>query len=73
MVCENFHKGRYSAADGDINACIKHQKENFRPFAVILDGECHGSNTCDNPSTRNKAAIYDIRDSKSMKVTTIII
>ena len=66
MVCENFHEGRFSAADRDIDACIKHQKENFRPFAVILEGECHGSNTCNNPSTRSKAAIYEIKDTKGM-------
>ena len=40
--------GRYSAADGDVNACINHQRDIGLSFAIIWQGYCYGSSTCNS-------------------------
>ena len=61
MACENNKAGRYQDADGDVNACITHQKENGRSFATYWKGECYGSTTCIKPYPLSGAVNYEVK------------
>ena len=60
-ACENNGVGRYSAADGDVNACISHQRDNGRSFAVIWQGLCYGTSTCNSPYTLSGTVNYNVQ------------
>ena len=60
-ACENNGVGRYSAADGDVDACIRHQRANDRLFAVIWQGKCYGSSTCNSPYSLSGTVNYKVQ------------
>ena len=61
MACDIIAEGRYAAADGDLDACIRYQKENGRAFATLLNNQCYGSSTCDNVYGLIGAVNYEIK------------
>ena len=60
-ACENNEVGWYRAADGDVNACIRHQIDNGRSFAVYWRGKCYGSSTCNSPYHLSGAVNYEVK------------
>ena len=61
MACENNGEGRYPDADGDINACIRYQKENGRSFATYFQHSCYGSTTCIDPYHLSGSVNYEVK------------
>ena len=61
MACENNKAGRYQDADGDVDACIRYQKENGRSFATYWKDECYGSATCSKPYCLSGAVNYEVK------------
>ena len=79
--CEDDGYGRYPAADGDVDACIRYQEENGWPFPVIINGsnvkgsffgieECWGSPTCDSPFSIDDAesVVYKLQDCRGILI-----
>ena len=68
--CEDDGVGRYQAADGDVEKCIRYQEEKGLPFPVIVDGECYGSPTCDDPFEHDgvESVVYKLQECKGIYI-----
>ena len=69
--CEDDGYGRYRAADGDVDACIRYQEEKGLPFPVIVDGECWGSPTCHSPFPHDddiESVVYKLQDCRGIYI-----
>jgi len=60
-ACEGNAVGRYPAADGDLDACIRYQQDNGRSFAVYWANKCYGSRTCNNPYSLSGTVNYEVQ------------
>ena len=60
-ACERNGYGRYPAADGNINACIRYQRDNGRSFAVYWQEKCYGSSTCKSPYSLGGTVNYEVQ------------
>ena len=73
MACERNEVGRYPAGDGDIDSCIKYQKDHGRSYAVYGNGQCWGSITCSSPYPASGMVSYEVKNRKGSLLNVVLI